>query len=294
MHQVLKRQFPPSHTLWLHGFPHTALGGAAQAADEARPDGQEAAASEGRPIRELSLDYVASLPREELARVRLIEGHTIFGVHRCLPRPSVYATLLREPVSRVMSGYAYIRRRPHHPLHSLSHRLALDEFLRTGVAVQLDNGQTRAIAGDTTTPFGGCDRELLDMAKGNIEQHFALVGLTERFDESLLLMRRAFGWRNVCYVPANVSRRSRSMGTNDVRTRGLLEELNQFDIELYEWNRERVQAAIDAEPRLDHELRRLRRANTLYRPWGHLTHTFPRMALVALRTSGARGRTPDS
>lgn len=279
LHQVLRRQFSPSQTLWLHG---------------AKTDGPAAAASDGRPSRELSLDYVASLPREELARVRLVEGHTIFGVHRYIPRPSQYAALFREPVSRVLSGYGYIRRRPRHPFYSLSHQLPLDEFLRSGVAIQLDNGQTRAIAGDTETPFGACDRQLLDTAKRNIEQHFAVVGQTERFDESLLLMRRAFGWRNVRYVSANVSSRSRSRTTTDAQTRATIEELNRFDLELYEWVRERVQAAIDAAPLLDQELRRFRRANTLYRPWGHVTYTLPREVRMSLRAPGARRATTDA
>jgi Galactose-3-O-sulfotransferase len=293
LHQVLRRQFSPSQTLWLHRSP-IERGQAAKATAGAERDEEEAVPSEDRPIRERSLAYVASLPREELARVRLIEGHTIYGLHRCLPRPAVYATLLREPVARVISGYGYIRRRPGHPLHALSHRLSLDEFLRSGNALQLDNGQTRAIAGDTRTAFGECTHELAESAKRNIEEHFAVVGLTEWFDESLLLMRRAFGWRNVHYVPANVSRRSRSSREVDTRTRRVIEELNQLDVELYEWTRERVGLTIEAESDLDEELRRFRAVNILYRPWGHLTYTLPRAVLMALRSGGARRTTPDS
>lgn len=292
LHQVLRRQFPPSQTFWLHRSP--VRGQATDATAGAERDEQEAIPSEGRPNRELSLAYVASLPREKLARLRLIEGHTIFGLHRCLPGPSTYSTLLREPVARVISGYGYIRRRPRHPLYALSHKLPLDEFLRSGVALQLDNGQTRAIAGDTTTAFGACTAELVEAAKRNIEEHFAVVGLTERFDESLLLMRRAFGWTNMHYVPANVSRRSKSSRELDVRTRRVIEELNQLDVALYEWTRERVGATIEAEPGLEEELRRFRAVNTLYRPWGQLTYTLPRAIRMALRSDGTGRTTPDS
>src|SRR5512132_1276907 len=74
LHQVLRRQFPPSQTFWLHRSP--VRGQATDATAGAERDEQEAIPSEGRPNRELSLAYVASLPREKLARLRLIEGHT--------------------------------------------------------------------------------------------------------------------------------------------------------------------------------------------------------------------------
>jgi hypothetical protein len=287
LHQVLQRQFPSSRTLWLHG---SIVAGGATAGDD--PSASVPPGSEARPTREMSLEYVASLPPERLARVRLVEGHIIFGLHRLLPRPSVYATFLREPIARVISGYGYIRRRPRHPLYALSHRLPLDAFLRSGAAIQLDNGQTRAIAGDTTTAFGACGPELLAAARRNIEDHFVVVGLTERFDESLLLMRRAFGWRNVHYVPANVSRRPPSTSVIDARTRGTIEEFNGSDLQLYEWVRERLEGAIEAASGLP-ELRRFRRMNALYRPWGRLTHTFPRAILAAVRRGGSGRTAPD-
>jgi hypothetical protein len=294
LHQVLQRQFPRSQILWLHRVPRSMLLEAAAGSGLGAGPGPEARASGRRPDRELSLAYVASLPRDTLLRLRLIEGHTIFGIHRWVPRPAVYATFLRHPVARTFSGYAYIRRRPRHPLYSLSHSLSLGEFLRSGAALQLDNGQTRAIAGDTTTPFGECGPDLLEQAKRNIDRHFAVVGLTERFDESLLLLQRAFGWRDVRYVRANVSRRARTSHRADPAVRRVIEEYNQLDLELYEWVRDRVRRATQEDPSFDEQLRRFRRANALYRPWGHLTFTFPRMIRLAVRARGARGAGGDS
>jgi hypothetical protein len=52
---------------------------------------------------------LASLSETERARARLVLGHVIFGLHRLLPQPSRYITLVRDlPPSwcRSITGYA--------------------------------------------------------------------------------------------------------------------------------------------------------------------------------------------
>ncbi len=39
-----------------------------------------------------------------------------------------------------------------------------------------------------------------------IRAHFAVVGLSEKVDESLLLLKRSFGWKNIFYIKANVNK----------------------------------------------------------------------------------------
>jgi hypothetical protein len=163
--------------------------------------------------------------------------------------------------------------------------MTLEQYVESGISLETDNSQTRAIAGDTTTPFGACDDELLERAKRNIDRHFAVVGLTERFDESLILFRRVFGWSNLHYAPANVSLKWQRRPVPG----SLLERigsLNRFDAELYEYVQQRFQQVIDRDPKFEAEVRRFRRSNSLYRwTWGAATYTLPK-TLVTL--SGAR------
>jgi hypothetical protein len=224
--------------------------------------------------REETLEYFAGLPEERRARARLIEGHIIFGLHRSVPRPSTYITLLRNPVSLTISQYSFVLRRPRHWLHErvVSEHLSLEDYVRSGIALETDNSQTRALSGDTSAGFGECTREMLETAKANLEERFSVVGLTERFDESLIGLKRAFGWSNVCYVRANVSPRKDPVPPE---TRAAIEEQNVLDLELYRWASDRFDAAIAADASFAEEFRRFRRANSLYRPWGHLTSTYP-------------------
>jgi hypothetical protein len=73
---------------------------------------------------------------------------------------------------------------------------------------------------------------LLERAMSRLAK-FAVVGITERFDESLILLQRAFGWRARPGLPENVgeNRPARiDVGEEALQT---IERCNRFDLELY-------------------------------------------------------------
>jgi len=267
MRRILRRQFPSTEILLIQNRILRTL----------PRDG-------GRPNRELSIEYFANLPEEERARARLIIAHTVFGLHRFVPHATTYLTLLRDPVALTISQYSYVARNPRHPLHAelVERHPTLEHYVRSGVAIETDNSQTRAISGDIGTPFGGCTEEMLETAKRNIEQHFSVVGLTERFDESLLLMRRTFGWSHLHYVRANVSPHGRREPISPA-TQRMIEEQNRLDAELYAWAAARFRASIESDPAFERDLRRFRRRNALYRPLGMITSNLPRQLVRSWR-----------
>ena len=97
----------------------------------------------------------------------------------------------------------------------------------------MDNGQTRYIAGDYTTPYGQCNETMLAKAKHNIDTMFLFIGITEKFDESLILLHHYLGWRKIYYTNKNVTKDKVVALTNwDVE---LIHKRNIFDIALYEY-----------------------------------------------------------
>jgi hypothetical protein len=253
LRQVLQRQFPRSQVLTVR--------------------------ARRRPREETLADF-AQLPVDERMRPRLIMGHTVFGLHRSIPRPSTYLTMMRHPLRLALSQYAFVLRTPGHRHHELVQGMSLEEYIRSGIALEMDNSQTRAIAGDVGTPFAGCGPDMLETAIRNLTDHFAFVGLTERFDESLLMLRATFGWRNVFYVSANVAR-ARPQPTGAERE--LIEAHNQLDLQLYEWVAERFDEAVQRDPGFQTQLRRFVRRNALYQPWGNIAHTWPAAARQRVR-----------
>ena len=121
------------------------------------------------------------LPADERARPTLIEGHLIYGIHDLIPRPSTYIALLRDPIALTISQYRYVCRTTTHPLHREAIQLgSLDAYVRSGISLETDNSQLRAISGDTTTPYGGCSDAMLVRAQDHLGASFSVVGLTRR------------------------------------------------------------------------------------------------------------------
>jgi Galactose-3-O-sulfotransferase len=191
------------------------------------------------------LEALEQVPLSERASALVVSGHLHYGVHEYIPRECEYVTVLREPVARVVSSYHYILGHPKHWLHTdlVGATDPLDEFLRIDPTV--DNHQTRMVSGRgggeiasrTAEPLGS---EALEEAKRNL-QRFLVVGLTERFDETFVLLRRALGWKLPYYVTANVATRPKQATE---RTLERIRERNRLDLELYEFADELLSAAI--------------------------------------------------
>ena len=226
------------------------------------------------------LEAFKQLPQTKRSRIRLLKGHMPFGMHTHLEGRSRYVTLLRHPAERIVSHYYYVKRRPGHYLHHhLAAGMGLAEFASAGLSGEMDNGQVRLLSGhDQDIPCGQCTRDLLDTAQRNIEQHFAVAGLTERFDESLVLMAIELGWNwTPYYLNRNVTEDKPVAKQIDPVALKAIEQANPLDFELYEWASRRFQTQLARrQPEVDARIAQLNRANMLYRPWGSLAETLKR------------------
>lgn len=177
-------------------------------------------------------DFPAMVDNPSGLDLAVIKGHVPYGVHRYLARSAAYVTMLRDPVERVRSLYQYARTEPGHPLHAeiRARGMTLQEFVSSGIdRDQTDNGQVRQIVG---SPSGALDRADLALARERVEDDFVAVGVQEEFDVSLLLWRRALGWRRPpVYVARNVSRGAPTEVT--AADRSLIEQHNLLDRELH-------------------------------------------------------------
>ena len=227
----------------------------------------------------------AALSEEEREQPRLIVSHMIFGLHASVPRPSTYITLLREPVARTVSQYRHVLRTKHHRLHeaAVSGGLTLERYVCGGDAIEVDNGQTRALAGDAATPFGECTDALLEMALQNLDDHVVVAGLTERFDEMLIMLGAEFGWQNLYYVRTNTAPTGQRLAVSDADRR-MIEERNRLDCELYRVVAERFQARVDLDAGFGRRMELHRRGNALYGPWGRFAYGLRRTVIHATRT----------
>jgi Galactose-3-O-sulfotransferase len=182
-----------------------------------------------------------ALPATQRVRYRLIRGHLHFGLHRLIPTASTYITLLRNPIERLLSFYCYARSHRDHYLYPVltKERLDLKTMLAREVTLELFNRQTRLLAGDEwEDPQRPVTRATLERAEANLRAHFLVVGLLEEFDASVMLLHHLIGLPLPFYTKVNVTKDKPDVASLDAETRGLLEDANRFDLELYEYARE--------------------------------------------------------
>lgn len=211
------------------------------------------------------------LPAAEHQRFDLLQGHMSFGLHRYLRPQARYVTILREPISRAISDYAFVSSTKPHPLYDTVSKMSIGEYMQSRLTGQLSNGQTRLLCGDCENDDVGIPttRDLaesdLDQARRHVQTHFSVVGLQERFDESLILMRRRLGWGLPLYVKENVTRRSNKPNV-DAADLELIHQQNQLDLTLYaEVTRELEHAVATAGMSFRIELIAFRALNRLYK-----------------------------
>lgn len=160
------------------------------------------------------------LQRKDL---RAVIGHFTFGIHYFVERPFRYITMLRNPINRVISLYHYLK---------LEDQMSLEDFANACQYREIDNDQTRRIAG-VNPDIGKCSEKDLAIAKENLRQHFAVVGTTERFDEMLALLKLKFNWtQQVSAYPRNVNNDKKNYAPSETAIKAI-ENRNLFDIELH-------------------------------------------------------------
>lgn len=201
---------------------------------------------------EVGRNALASEPEGARKVPHLFIGHQPFGLHEHIPRPTEYVTVVRDPVARMVSHYYHVRNEPSHYLHNYTMRqgLTLEQYAENRLnAEELDNGQTRMLADyalSQSIPVGRPERSLLESAISNLERSFCCVGLTERFDETMVLLTEALGWKQTpTYLPARVST-NRPSEPPPPSVADKIRTFNALDVELYGWVAQRLDERIRA------------------------------------------------
>lgn len=210
------------------------------------------------------------LDAEVLERTRLIEGHLnpeSFEPPRLYGRPLRMFTLLRHPLERLVSEYVFQKSWPSNHLYAYlnENRISFQEYLTSDAPLLKFRGKnfvSHCLAGVFAQ-----DRdmdEVLALAKKHLEESFCLVGIQERFDESLLLLAEEIGLRKLHYERRNMLRPGAASGIGE-EDRALAAELNSADMELYAYACELFERRVEeAGPAFAARLREFRFLNEKY------------------------------
>ena len=224
----------------------------------------------GKDIADL-YNATAAAPETALRAMRdprhtLYCGHYTFGLHEWMQRPAYYMSVVRRPVERIVSLYHYclpiwnnlredvgkgksfeqIFKNPQLPDYYLDFRdwILGDPGPETFLAcpsADLDNGMVRRFSGYGLNPQP-CPTEALAKAKENIERHYSVVGVLERYADTLRLVADKFELGELFEHTVNTSPKKRA-GDKQLAAAILarIEAMNRLDLELYDWVTERFE-----------------------------------------------------
>ena len=151
-------------------------------------------------------------------KVRLLGGHVHFSKYRTIFPPERLMTFLCEPIARVASEYK----------HFCRHNGFVGSLLEFAERPRNQNLQTSMLAG----------APLVDLA---------FLGISERYDDSLVVLQRRLGWRIEPLV-LNVNPEQKQLaGSYELSSeeRRQLERWNESDLELYAKARELFQQSLN-------------------------------------------------
>ncbi len=184
-----------------------------------------------------NLDFAKSFRAAE--RPGIVMGHFSFGGHRLLGIPPRYATILRNPLDRVVSLYRHqtaltASGGPVSPeiASAIRNGMTLSDFITSEVTEMTNNHMCRIIAG--IPPEAGMkltESWLLDLALHNLRRHFLLAGTVAAIDDAVAALGRLLGWQDPRLGVENTSDGAApELGTDTLAT---LSEFNALDLQLY-------------------------------------------------------------
>ena len=189
------------------------------------------------PKLEESENILKEVSTSKIKQLKLIQGHLKYGIHNHFHRRAKYFAIIRDPINRVLSTYYYVLSQKNNPqnLSTSNNQMTIYDFVQSGVNPFLINGQTQLISGKT----GDIDNpiieseELFSLAKENIENDFLFLGITEMFDETILILKNMLGWHMPYYSIANRTKKKPNYDAVNPTIISFIKEHNQLDIKLY-------------------------------------------------------------
>lgn len=192
--------------------------------------------------------------------LKTVMGHFRYGFHQQLKRPARYYTFLRNPVDHVISHYFYSLEKPEKFPNLPKGILNVVDFALCNYGYNL---QTRFVSG--IDDIHGREKEALEMAKNNLKYHFEMIGITEDFDRSLLMLGRSLQWRLIYYKRENEGRKKKSSTAISKEEKEQLAEILKPDIELYKYGLHLFNNQIVKHPFLKQKLVFFKLGNGIFR-----------------------------
>jgi len=169
-----------------------------------------------------------AIPLIQRAKLNCVFGHEYYGIHEFLPGTWRYATVLREPLTRIISNY-------YHHYKTLQGKVTLMEAVEKPTNVEFDNYMVRVLAGasEQTVPIGSVNETTLSLALENVARHFSFVGFVENSHGMAEGLSKLLDRPSISLPMENIGAYNHSILLSDDEI-SIIRDRNKFDVQLYE------------------------------------------------------------
>ena len=208
-----------------------------------------------------NLEVFLNMEEKERKKIKLLKGHAPFGLHKYMNGGANYVTFLRKPEERIVSFYYYVLRKANNKLFETisSNNMSLYDFVTRVKSSDVNNCQVRFISG-----INDKEEFMLEKALENIEKHFSFVGLTEKYNESLMLLKKKYDWPMPYYEIRNKTIDRPKLNQIDQETVNAINDLNKADNILYETIENKLNIEIQSSKYLSLDVLKLKLYNKIY------------------------------
>ena len=229
-----------------------------------------------------SVEYFLGLPQNEKDSITLLRGHMPFGLHIHFSHPCDYITIVRDPVERILSEYARLtmwRDISHIRNFEKLKGISLKDFVTSNFAAA-NNYQTRVLSGNWTGQYEEAsllEEGVLEDAKHNLRKYFTAVGVTDRLDETVVILAKIFGWKNPYYAKKRqVGKYSGTIPQGYSEIHEIIRDKNKLDNELYQFAGKMLEESImHYGPNFKRDFRRFRFMNNCFGAFYNIGRRLP-------------------
>jgi len=208
------------------------------------------------------------LQKSQIDDLRFVWGPYRHGIDARLPKPCAGVTLLHDPLERAISHYLWADQ-SQDPMSSLKRHLSSSD---SHCPLLLDNYMTRILSGvaeldpepgATTARHSRVSDADFELAASNLDGYM-VVGLTDQFDQTLLVMGRDLGWSlsDLLYKPP--AKPALPTASISASSRDRLMDWNRYDAALIERARAHLTRRLHEDPYFEKELALFRKLNALF------------------------------
>ena len=183
-----------------------------------------------------SLDEFRALSSDEQSRFRLVLGHGAHQLVGLCPEHTVCATILRNPIDRIVSHYYFVLASPDHYLYEqvTSEDMSLTDYVTSGISGELRNNYVCRFLQISADEAEAEPDHHIQEAYELLAARYT-VGVLEHLDDAMNSIRRAANlkrrWKN---QRLNTTKKRRSIQEISDTERRAIAKVNSMDVELYE------------------------------------------------------------